>query len=293
MKAIKLKIVFLCLMVMECLPAAGYANTLQKAIDEALIVPLATLEAEADFEIALASPEYKAAKEKATVAWNKYDAILSDDARSFSRDTAIRSEYNAEKKAAFHQYRAAMEKQMALRMALNKEKSAARDIAIADAKTKARQGKQRARHCRTTLKPVDDHLEIVEIVNCVQTLEAITDMCDTVTEQFRVNKRLQAGIPEELDTIKGYVTQCVTENITGFSALMVYEVKREAKDQYAGLIEKCREEETNTLGVLGYQFIWPCFKGYMDMIDEPLEPTPTEISPEPMEDSETLPKVKA
>ena len=74
---------------------------------------------------------------------------------------------------------------------------------------------------------------------------------------------------------------------------MVYEVKREDKDQYAGLIEKCRQEETNTLGVLGYQFIWPCFKGYLDMIDEPLEPPPTEISPEPTEDSETLPKVKA
>lgn len=224
MEAMKLKTVFLCLVVMGCLPAAGYADTLQEAIDEALLVPLATLEAEADFEIALASPEYKAAKEKATVAWNKYDAILSDDARSFPRDTAIRSEYNAEKKTAF---------------------------------------------------------------------EAITDMCDTVTEQLRVNKQLQAGIPEELDTFKGYVTQCVTKNVAGFSALMVYEVKREAKDQYAGLIEKCRQEETNTLGVLGYQFIWPCSKGYLDMIDEPLEPAPTEISPEPMEDSETLPKVRA
>ncbi|MYG40722.1 MAG: hypothetical protein F4201_07925 [Nitrospira sp. SB0677_bin_15] len=202
MKAIKLKIVFLCLMVMECLPAAGYANTLQKAIDEALIVPLATLEAEADFEIALASPEYKAAKEKATVAWNKYDAILSDDARSFSRDTAIRSEYNAEKKAAFHKYRAAMEKQMALGMALSKERSAASDAAIADAKSKALQSKHRARHCRATLKPVDDHLEIVEIVNCVQTMEAITDMCNTVTEQFRVNKRLQAGIPKNWTSSK-------------------------------------------------------------------------------------------
>ncbi len=96
-----------------------------------------------------------------------------------------------------------------------------------------------------------------------------------------------------MHTLKEYATQCVTENITGFSALMVYEVKREAKDRYAGLIEKCRKEETNTLGVLGYEFIWPCFKDYLDMIDEPLEPPPTEISPEPKDDAESLPKLKA
>ena len=45
MEAMKPKIVFLCLALMGCMPSTGYADTLQEAIDEALIVPFAILEA--------------------------------------------------------------------------------------------------------------------------------------------------------------------------------------------------------------------------------------------------------
>ena len=165
--------------------------------------------------------------------------------------------------------------------------------AKAEANAIARQGKKRARQCRAILKPADGHLELVEIVKCVQTMEAIADMCSDVTERFRLHENLRASIDTEMDTLKAHVTQCITENITGYSWFVRFIVTPGAKDQYAGLIEKCRQEETNTLSVLGYEFIWPCFKGYLDMIDEPLEPPPTEISPEPAEDSEILPKVKA
>ena len=295
----KPKTVLLCLVVMGCVPSTGHADTLQEAIDEALIVPLATLEAQADSTRAW--PEYEAVQENTEASFDKYMAIprARDEAvLKYMSDTifysrakvkAIEDEYKVKEKAAWDQYKAASAK----RSILMDEISATRDVAIADAKAKAQQSKKRARHCRATLKPVDEHLEIVEIVECVQTMEAIADMCSTATNQFRVDKNLNASIETEMHTLKEYATQCVTENITGFSALMIYEVKREDKDQYAGLIEKCRQEETNTLGVLGYEFIWPCFKGYLDMIDEPLEPPPTEISPEPTEDSGTLPKVKA
>ena len=287
MKALKPKTILLCLVVMACLPSTGYADTLQEAIDESLIVPFATLEAQADSTRAW--PEYEAMQENAMNAWDKYNAVSGDYASFSSRDRAVRDKHAADSKAAWNKYKVASAKANALM----DEIFAARDIAIADAKAKARQGKKRARHCRATLKPVDDHLEIVEIVECVQIMEAIADMCSTATNQFRVDKNLSASIDTEMHTLKEYATQCVTENITGFSALMVYEVTREAKDRYAEIIEKCRQEETNTLGVLGYEFIWPCFKGYLDMIEEPLEPPPTEISPEPTEDSETLPKLKA
>ena len=295
MKVTKPKTVFLCLVVMGCLPSTGHADTLQAAIDEALLVPLATLEAQADFEIA--SPEYEAAVENREAAWDKVEAALDKYMGSPEYQAALDSGIDSEAleresdkvAAAKAKYEAAFEKQMAL----SKNRSAARDAAIATAKAKARQGKQRAKHCRATLKPIDDHLELVEIINCVQTIAAIADRCSVITEQFGLDEQLQVSIDAELDILKGYVTQCVTENVTGFFALMVYEVKREAKDRYAGIIEKCRQEETNTLGVLGYQFLWSCFKGYLDMIDEPLEPPPTEISPEPVEDSEALPKVKA
>ena len=224
MKALKPKTVFLWLVVMGCVPSIGYAQSLQEAIEESLIVPLAKLEAQA------AQAGY----------FNRLHGSSSPEEH------------------------------------------------FADANTKARQGKKRARHCRATLKPV---VELVEIVKCVQIVDAIADRCSTATEQFRLNKKFQ--VAAKFDTLKAHVMQCVTENITGYSALVRYLVMPEAKDRYAGLIEKCRQEETNALGVLGYQFIWPCFKGYLDMIDEPLEPPPTEISPEPAEDSDTLPKVKA
>ena len=45
MKAIKPKTIFLCLVLMGWVPSVGYAQSLQEAIDEALIVPLAKLEA--------------------------------------------------------------------------------------------------------------------------------------------------------------------------------------------------------------------------------------------------------
>ena len=300
MEAMKPKTVFLCLMVMACLPAAGYANTLQEAIDEALIVPFAKLEAQVR---TLDWPEYE---EGMKAALDEYVAVPLED------------EYEAKRKAAWEKYEAASAKK--------DEMFAAQDKARADvatAKAKARQGKKRAKHCRATLKSVDDHVEIAEIVKCVQIIDAIADRCRAKTEQRRLDVlKVQAeidariaridsfGLKEfkeaairldkefkelkantelfdiEINSLKDRVTQCVTANITGYSALVHYIVTPETKDQYAGLIEKCRQEETNTLGVLGYQYIWPCFKGYLDMIDEP-------VTPEPAEDSDTLPKVKA
>ena len=297
MKAMKPKTVLLFLVLMGCVPSIGFAQSLQEAIDESLIVPLAALEAQVYYNT---TPEVKAAKEKydaASIAkWPnlfKYEGSMKyvgpHDPRQFSLDPAIRNEYEAERRAIDEKWTAASDEYFAAQDKARADVAAA----VANATAKARQGKKRARHCRATLKPVDDHLEIVEIVECVQTMEAIADMCGTATNQFRMDKNLNASIDTEMHTLKAHVTQCVTDNITGYSALMVYEVKREDKDQYAGLIEKCRQEETNTLGVLGYEFMWPCFKGYLDMLDEPLEPPPTEISPEPKEDSETLPKVKA
>ena len=213
MKIIKPKTVFLCLVVMWCVPSMGHADTLQEAIDEALIVPLAALEAEADYN---STPEVKAAKKKydeASIAkWPnlfKYEGSMKyvkpHDPREFSLDPAIRNEYEAERRAIDEKWTAA-----------EREYSAAQDkaradvaAAIATAKAKARQGKKRARHCRATLKPV---VELVEIVKCVQIVDAIADACSTATEQFRLNKRFQ--VAAKFDTLKAHVTQCVTENIT-------------------------------------------------------------------------------
>ena len=329
MKVMKPKTVFLCLVVMACLPAAGYASTLQEAIGEALMVPFAVLEAleaQADFEAASAS-DYEAARKKTEAAQNERLAAEDEweaakyEVRNVDRGGSVlwwlltpeetkeevakgkKAELAAAEKkqkaaweklaAAEKKHSAARENETAIREKWEAVKKAAYASAIADSKARTRQGKKRARHCRATLKPVDDHVEIVEIVECVQTMEAIADACSTATQQFRGDKKLQASLDTEANRLKEYVTRCVTANITGYSALVHYIVTPGTKDRYAGLIEKCRQEKQNTLGVLGYEFIWPCFKGYLDMIDEPLEPPPTEISPEPDEDSDTLPKVKA
>ena len=287
MKALKPKTILLFLVLMGCMPSTGYADTLQEAIDEALIVPLAALEAQVYYNT---TPGAKAAMEKYKAVMKKYKAAKEKVEAAMDEYYAVKTQASFEKyKATSGQFKAAeIEKSSAAEWlaahALDKAKAdAALAAAQAWATAKARQGKKRARHCRATLKPVDDRLKIIEIVKCVQIMDAIADSCSTATEQFRLNKKLQVA------TLK----ECVTENITGYSALVRYIVTSKAKDQYTGLIEKCRQEETNTMGVLGYEFIWPCFKGYLDMIDEPLEPAPTEPSPEPAEDSETLPKVKA
>ena len=331
MKAMKPKTVFLFLVLMGCMPSTGYADTLQEAINEALLVPFATLEAQAEAETTAyarwraARDEVETAMEKHDVAGDEYFATKAKASKWFSDvdDTMVKAA-NEKWLAAGAQLRTALEKSYAAR---DEWRAAS---AIATAKAEARQSKKRARHCRTTLKPVDDHLELVEIVKCVQIMEAIAKRCNsTATERFqqyteklkvlkytkKTWRKLQWeglrnshwNLPEtkigglemdnlidtEIDRLKAYATQCVTENIAGYSALVRYIVMPKVKDQYAGVIEKCRQEEINTLGVLGYQFIWPCFKGYLDMLDEPLEPEPTEISPEPAKDSETLPKVKA
>ena len=327
MKALKPKTVLLCLVLMACLPAIGYADTLQEAINEALIVPFAALEAQAEAEKTAyarwktARDDLETAMEKHDAAGDEYYATKAKASKWFSDvdDTMVKAA-NEKWLAAGEQLRAALEKH-----------GDARDewrAASATATAKARQSNKQARHCRAILKSVDDHVELVEIVKCAQIMEAIAKSCtSTATERFQQWKVLKDPIkytkkmwrklqredshhwnlPEtkidvlemnnlidtEMGSLKAYATQCVTENIAGYSALVRYIVMPEARDQYAGLIEKCRQEETNTLGVLGYEFIWPCFKGYLDMIDEPATTEPEEISPEPVEDSETLPKVKA
>ena len=301
MKAMEPKTVFLCLVVMGCMPSIGYAQSLQEAIEEALIVPLATLEAQAfDYNTTPEMPEVKAARqkmdaaeEKAEAAKHEYAAYVKAFQWSSDVDDTMVKATKEKWRVASEGWLAAIDEYYAADDKARDKAKADVASAIADAKAKARPGKKRAKHCRATLKPVDDHLEIVEIVKCVQIMEAIANACSTATNQFRQDKNLKASIDTEMDSLKAYATQCVTKNIASYSALVRYIVMPEAKDQYARLIEKCRQEETNTLGVLGYEFIWPCFKGYLDMIDEPLEPPPTEISPEPAEDSETLPEVKA
>ena len=353
MKAMKPKTVFLCLAVMGCVPSTGYADTLQEAIDEALIVPLAKLEAQAaqagyfNRLHGSSSPEEKASDANCPKANGSgvttsvrversihpvYPRIAKKSgwegtvlvrvtvetngraskvivSRSSGRKVLDDAAVKAVRRWSFRPARdgnipicsviripitfslaleGTTDQSYDEEVATRAKTKANAEATYAAATAKARQGKKRARHCRATLKPV---VELVEIVKCVQIMEAIADSCSTATEQFRLNKKFQTAA--KFDTLKEYVTQCVTENITGYSALVHYIVTPETKDRYAGLIEKCRQEETNTLGVLGYQFIWPCFKGYLDMIDEPLEPPPTKISPEPAEDSETLPKVKA
>ena len=193
----KPKTIFLCLVVMGCVPSIGHADTLQEAIEESLIVPFATLEAleaQADFETA-SSSDYKVARKKTEAAQNERFAAEDEweaatyEVRQVDRGASIlwwlltpekiKEEVAkgkkeklaaAEKKqkaaweklaAAEKKHNAARENETAVREKWEAVKKAAYSSAITDAKAKARQGKKRARHCRVTLKPVDDHLEIV------------------------------------------------------------------------------------------------------------------------------------
>lgn len=164
MKAMKPKTVFLCLVMMGCmLTTTGYADTLQEAIDEALIVPLATLEADAAYDYFLSTKmetaldNYEAAEDEMEDAFDEFLDV------SIPWDKAVEVEVDA----AADKFEAAQNKRDAARDKYEMTKAnadATYTIAKTKAKAKARQGKQRARHCRTTLKPVDDHVDIVDIV---------------------------------------------------------------------------------------------------------------------------------
>ncbi len=310
MKIIKPKTIFLCLVLIGWVPSVGYSQSLQEAIDEALIVPLAKLEA----QVAQAgyfnrfhgssSPEEKAddangpqahgsgvttsvgvlrrinplypliAKKsgwegtvlirvavekngrasKVDVSRSSGHKVLDDAAvkavkrwsfrpardgnipiRSvvvipigFSLSSQRTASSDAPPSEVQDKYERYPYRSRSYEAALAKAKAnadAAYAAAIADAK--ARQGKKRAKHCRATLKPV---VELVEIVKCVQIVDAIADACSTATEQFRLNKRFQ--VAAKFDTLKAHVTQCVTANIAGYSALVHYIVTPETKDRY-------------------------------------------------------------
>lgn len=62
-------------------------------------------------------------------------------------------------------------------------------------------------------------------------------------------------------------TPCVKETITGYSRLMVYIANQEDNDRYAGLVKRCAKK---IKGILGYRQIWPCVKRYREMIGEPV-----------------------
>lgn len=59
-------------------------------------------------------------------------------------------------------------------------------------------------------------------------------------------------------------TPCVKETITGYSRFVVSMLNQ---DRYAGLVKRCAKKIKS---VLGYRKIWPCVKRYRDMIGEPV-----------------------
>ena len=59
-------------------------------------------------------------------------------------------------------------------------------------------------------------------------------------------------------------TPCVKETITSYSRFVVYMLNQ---DRYAGLVKRCTKKIKS---VLGYRQIWPCVKRYREMIGEPV-----------------------
>ncbi len=62
-------------------------------------------------------------------------------------------------------------------------------------------------------------------------------------------------------------TPCVKETITGYSRFVVSMLNQ---DRYAGLVKRCAKNNKEARW-LGYRLIWPCVKRYREMIGEPVE----------------------
>ena len=99
--------------------------------------------------------------------------------------------------------------------------------------------KNRFRHCKKSLAPVDDPKGIVK---CLEELDAILASCGT-------------KMP------------CVTDNITAYSALLVYTVKSDNKDRDAAFVARCQEQYQKLSG-LGYREIWACVQNYLGLPDK-------------------------
>ena len=119
---------------------------------------------------------------------------------------------------------------------------AQRNVRFARIKARAKAAigdKKRFRHCKKSLAPVDDPKGIVK---CLEELDAILASCGT-------------KMP------------CVTDNITAYSALLVYTVKSDNKDRDAAFVARCQEQYQNLSG-WGYREIWACVQGYLGLLKE-------------------------
>ncbi len=98
--------------------------------------------------------------------------------------------------------------------------------------------KQRFRHCKEILAPVDDP---EEIVTCLEKLAAIVAAC-------------------------GPKKPCVTDNFSAYSALLVYTAKPADADSDGAFVSRCQEQYQNLSG-LGYREIWSCVQGHLGLLD--------------------------
>ena len=99
--------------------------------------------------------------------------------------------------------------------------------------------KNRFRHCKESLAPVNDPQKIVK---CLEKLDAILASCGTKKP-------------------------CVTDNFTAYSALLAYKVKSDDRDRYGTFVSRCKEQYQNLSG-LGYREIWACVQDYLGLLNE-------------------------
>ncbi len=292
MKTILFKSFFVVIVLLGSVPAAAFAETLSEsvaeldkatqrsvsavasaetlfgAIDEALVVPLATLEALSEYKAAI--NEVSARSEEAKTqeemdAWAKSYAARA--AAAFDEAIAHAKAGQGHKKRATH-CKAILQSDDPVKVVECLE--TLDDI---------------VRTCTTnplyTIKKLGMSWDIEEGSYAEQQQAEKMDIELFYSNSYLLNRYKELVnartyndfvIKENNEKTAVDDTPCVKETITGYSRFVVYMLNQ---DRYAGLVKRCAKNNEEARR-LGYRKIWPCVKRYREMIGEPVETDPNE-----------------
>ncbi len=247
--------------------AVASAETLSEAIDEALVVPLATIEAFSVYKAAINEVSAKSEEAKTQEemdAWAKSRATHAvaalDEAIAHAkagqghkkRGTHCKAILQSDDPVKVVECLETLDKIVryctpTIRYSLEWIKKAGISWNIEEARPESYSDEQRFVKQSILLNPTQNNY---------------WDRYKKLVDARTYNDLLVKFINEKTAVDD---TPCVKETITGYSRFVVYLLNQ---DRYAGLVKRCAKKIKS---VLGYRKIWPCVKRYREMVGEPVE----------------------
>ena len=255
--------------------AIASAETLSQAIDEALVVPLATMEAFSVYKAAIneiSARSEEAKNQEEMDSWAKPYAARA--ATAIDEAIAHAKAGQGHKKRATH-CKAILQSDDPVEVVkcletlddivgaciTNPQYARIKELGISwDIEGPSYAEQQRAETVFEQSLLFSDYGYNSILRNRYKELvDGYKELVNARTYNDFVIKEINEAIANDTDN-----TLCVKETITDYSRFVVSMFNQ---DRYAGLVKRCAKK---TKGVLGYRLIWPCVKRYREMIGEPV-----------------------